>query len=70
MDRIKLLEENPEQYNILLEKMQKMLKHSYYDGTYMSQQILGSFIDDYELPDLSKYKKQELKINSLEDFFS
>jgi len=70
MDRIKFLEENPEQYNVLLEKMQRMLKHSYYDGTYMSQQILGSFIDNYELPDLSQYQKQEVKTNSLEDFFS
>ena len=69
-DRIEFLESNPDQYNKLLEKLQSLLKTEYYDGRFMSNQILGSFIDSYKLPDLNSFKKADLKNNSLEDFFS
>lgn len=42
---------------------------SYYDGCQLSENILGSFIDDYELPDLSKYTKLQYESFSLENFF-
>lgn len=65
--RIKYLEKNPEQYISLLEQLQDILKPSYYDGTFLAKSVMGSIIDNYELPDLNDYSKVE--VNTLEDFF-
>lgn len=67
-ERIKLIQEDDEFYKTTIAKLRKLaLKESYYDGSFINEKIMGSFIENYSRPDLSKYEKKT--VLSLENFF-
>lgn len=67
-DKIHYLNDNEDAYFDLLKQLQEVLREDYYNGKFLSNRIMSKLYSDYEEPDLTLFKKNE--INSLEGFFA
>lgn len=62
------LEENQTYYNDLMSELQKVLKPSYYDGSFLSETIMREINPNYVKPNLVVFDKN--KVNNFEEFFN
>ena len=69
-ERIKLLSENPEKYQTVLEGIRAaILKPEYYDGTFLNKKIMSAVDPEYIAPNLSQFTIKEEPKLGLESFF-